>query len=151
MASHVKTSSIYRKASFWKRLGAFLIDSILIALVATALELTLDLAHAIAQWIDFFLFYGYNILMDYYYRGSFGKMCFNLKVISADKKELTFLRSFYRNFGKVVSALPLMYGFLRILAPHQRQTIHDELAKCYVVEVMGQRGTHDDITARRKV
>jgi uncharacterized RDD family membrane protein YckC len=151
MTRITKVVTTYRKASFWKRLGACLIDSIIIAVVVVSLDLTFQLAHTITQWIDLFLFYGYNILMDYYCEGSVGKMCFNLRVISANSKPLTILSSFYRNFGKVVSSLPLMSGFLRILAPHRRQTIHDELARCYVVEIVGQRRIQDDTTRGNKM
>jgi uncharacterized RDD family membrane protein YckC len=75
--------------------------------------------------------------MDYYYQGTFGKMIFNMKVINLKRQKPDLLSSFYRNFGKIVSAFPFSYGFLRILAPHQTQTIHDELGKCYVIDTSG--------------
>ena len=61
-------------------------------------------------------------------------MVLRIKVILTDGTSPKLLDSFYRNVGKLISTLPLFYGFIRILAPHQRQTIHDELAKCLIIE-----------------
>ncbi len=73
--------------------------------------------------------------MEYYFQGTCGKMIFKLKVISNKREKPDFLPTLYRNLGKTISALPLFYGYLRILAPHQLQTMHDEFSLCYVVEV----------------
>lgn len=61
-----------------------------------------------------------------------------LRVIEVNGQKPGLKNSIYRNFGKIISAIPLFYGFLRILAPHQRQTIHDEIGKCLVID-MGQK------------
>jgi uncharacterized RDD family membrane protein YckC len=77
--------------------------------------------------------------MDYYHQGAFGKIILKMKVINLERQKPDLLSSFHRNFGKIISALPFLYGFLRILAPHQTQTIHDELGKCYVIDTRGQK------------
>ena len=124
-----------KKASFWKRLIAFYIDATLVIIFCALLGLILNLSDTLQYWLDVGLFYSYMILMDYYHQATLGKMILKLRVIKVDGSKPDFLSSFYRNFGKIISALPFGYGFLRILAPHQRQTIHDELGKCLVIEL----------------
>jgi uncharacterized RDD family membrane protein YckC len=72
--------------------------------------------------------------MDSYHQQTIGKMILKIKVIKTDGTKPDILSAFYRNFGKIVSAIPLFYGFLRILDPNQRQTVHDQLGKCLVIE-----------------
>jgi len=110
------------------------IDTILISTISLLIQMTFKLPDIIEYWAYFGLLYTYNILMDSYHQQTIGKMILKIKVIKTDGAKPDLLSSFYRNFGKIVSALPLFYGYLRILAPHQRQTIHDELGKCLVVE-----------------
>ena len=123
-----------QKASFWKRLIAFAIDSILIIIISALLGVIFKLSPPVVYWLDVALFYTYNIFMDTKHQATLGKIILKIKVIKADGTRPDLMNSFYRNFGKFISAIPLFYGFLRILAPHRRQTMHDELAKCLVIE-----------------
>ena len=68
---------------------------------------------------------------------TFGKRILKLKVIQTNGNTPDLLSCFYRNFGKYISLIPFGYGYLRILAPHQIQTIHDQLAKCLVITISG--------------
>jgi len=58
-----------------------------------------------------------------------------IRVVNIKGDNPSFSTSILRNFAKTISALPLMYGFIQILAPHVNQTIHDRIAKCYVVKL----------------
>ncbi len=58
-----------------------------------------------------------------------------IRVVNFKGERMSFSVSFIRNFSKIISALPLMYGFIQILAPDVSQTIHDRIAKCYVVKL----------------
>ena len=127
-----------RKASFWKRLMAFLIDTILITIFSVVAAGIFGLPDVIEYWLYAGLFYTYNILCDTYHQATLGKIITKVKVTGIDGQKPGLKNSIYRNFGKIISALPLFYGYLRILAPHQRQTIHDELGKCLVVESSGR-------------
>lgn len=123
-----------KKASFWKRLFALVVDLLLLALVNGLIGKIFDLSETSDYWVSFGLFYAYNIFMDSYQQGTIGKLILRIGVVRIDGTSPSLLNSFFRNFGKIVSALPMFYGFLRILAPHQKQTVHDELGKCLVVE-----------------
>jgi uncharacterized RDD family membrane protein YckC len=85
-------------------------------------------------WTVFFTFMAYNISMDYWRQATIGKMIMRIRVVNLKGEKLRLSTSFYRNFGKIVSALPLYWGFIRLLSPQYKQAIHNEIARCYVVE-----------------
>jgi uncharacterized RDD family membrane protein YckC len=139
MSKKATEIATFKKASFWRRLYGYLFDSIIFSALSGLVGLIFGLPDDMERWFYLVLFCLYNILMDYYYQGTFGKMIFKMKVINLERQNPDLLSSFYRNFGKIISALPFAYGFLRILAPHQQQTIHDELGKCYVIDIRSQK------------
>lgn len=125
----------FNYAPAWRRLIAYLIDIVIVqAILILSYLLIGDIAFFMRSWIIFWTYMIYNILMDYKYQGTLGKMLLKLKVITIKGQTPDLKTSFYRNFGKLISALPLLWGFIRILTPSTPQTIHDELARCYVIE-----------------
>jgi uncharacterized RDD family membrane protein YckC len=72
--------------------------------------------------------------MEYKFQATFGKMILKIKVIRTNGQRPDLATSFYRNFGKIASGLPLGWGFIRLLTPAYKQGIHDEIAKCYVID-----------------
>jgi uncharacterized RDD family membrane protein YckC len=134
MNTYNQTLTTTKKASFWKRLIAMHIDMLLMSIISWLIQMTFKLSDTSEYWIYFGLYYTYGSLMETYYQQTIGKMILKIRVIKTNGEKPEFLSSFYRNFGKVVSTLPLFYGYLRVLAPHQRQTIHDEIGNCLVIE-----------------
>ena len=122
------------KASFWKRLLACSVDSLSCGIVALTITTVLALPSVLEYWFHVFLFYASRIAMEYHWQASFGKLIFNLRVIKSDGGNPSLFECCYRNFAQIFSWLPLGYGYLRILAPHQPQTVHDEVARCYVIK-----------------
>jgi uncharacterized RDD family membrane protein YckC len=129
-----KTLTATKKASFWKRMIALYIDVFILTIFSGLIGVVFSLSDTSEHWIYFALFYTYNIFMDNHHQATLGKKIVRIKVVKTDGTKPDLLSAFYRNFGKMVSIIPLGYGYLRILAPHQRQTIHDELGKCLVIE-----------------
>jgi uncharacterized RDD family membrane protein YckC len=123
-----------KKASFWKRLVAYIFDNLLLVIFTALLARIFGLPDVIEYWLYFVLYYAYNIFCDNYHQATLGKMIMKLRVVGIDDQKPSLKNSIYRNFGKIISALPFFYGFLRILAPHIRQTVHDEWGKCVVIE-----------------
>lgn len=119
----------YKKASPWLRLIAFLIDALIFAIPSL---IVLFLTES-EFYLSNIVFYAYFILMEASFQKTFGKHIMGLKVVKTNGGKPTFTNCFWRNAGKYISAIPYGYGFLRILAPHHVQTIHDELARCFVV------------------
>lgn len=121
-------------APAWKRLGAYLIDVFVINFVIRLVAAGFTISDIVQAWFFFLTFILYNVYMDFFIQGTLGKMILRIKVISAVGGKPTLLQSFNRNFGKVISTLPLFWGFIRIMTPSYKQAIHDELARCFVVK-----------------
>lgn len=133
-ACTIKNTRSSQKGFIWKRLIAYIIDYIIISIfIMTPLTL-LNAIKPEHQILSLVLFLTYGTISEYLVQTTPGKKIMRIKIIQLNKKQPTLLQVIQRNFGKLISALPLFYGFLRILAPHQNQTIHDELARCFVVE-----------------
>jgi uncharacterized RDD family membrane protein YckC len=62
-------------------------------------------------------------------------MIMKIKVVNPKVENPSLSTSFLRNISKIISALPLMYGFIQILVPGINQAIHYRIAKCYAVKV----------------
>jgi uncharacterized RDD family membrane protein YckC len=131
-----------KKASFWKRLVACWIDNVTIGITAILVSNILGMANIVEDFFAVMLFYSYGTIIEYYRQVTLGKAIMKLKVIGTDGQRPTMLNSFYRNFGKIISVIPFFYGYFRILAPHQHQTIHDELGRCFVIDIGGQHKTN---------
>lgn len=134
LQTHLKNIVLSKKASFWRRVMACIIDAIVISVPSAIVTVLLDFNSTSVYVFDSLLFYSYNILMDYFNQGTFGKLILNIQVTDLDGQRPTLLSSSVRNFTKVFSGLPLGLGFFMILAPHVRQTIHDKLSGCLVVQ-----------------
>ncbi|OOQ59163.1 RDD family protein [Mucilaginibacter pedocola] len=138
-------------ASFWVRLLAYLIDSIIlgfaIALLAsdyleqmatlfTSTTITVEQKMQRLQ-LNLLLtavFALYNTLCESTpMRGSIGKMLCKLAVVDADGRRLSVGRALVRNFTKILWSFVLGIGYLPILWSERRQGWHDMLAKTYVI------------------
>lgn len=124
---------IIKYAPGWKRLIAYMIDVILIQL-PVSISWFIVVEVPIPLSLVFGIFLCYNVVMDYSFQGTLGKMILRIKVIKVNGEKPDLLTSVARNVGKIISWLPLGWGFIRLLTPTFPQGIHDELAKCFVVE-----------------
>jgi uncharacterized RDD family membrane protein YckC len=134
MNAQTKAETTRKKASFWRRLIALTFDTLIVGIPCAVITVVLELGDASSSVFVSSVFYLYNILLDYFNHGTVGKIMTNIRVIGADGRKPELLNAISRNFGKAISGFPLWWGFTIILAPHIRQTIHDRLSGCYVVE-----------------
>ena len=104
------------------------------------LQVSQEYFESVVYLADLVCFSLYYILMDHYFGGTLGKLGLNLRVITKDRRYPTWWQAVSRNLGKIVSGLPLGYGFLVILAPHRNQTFHDQLGNCFVVRIVTDNG-----------
>ena len=129
-------------ANFFKRLGAFIIDSLIISvplyLVLLAAEGTAAGGGRETRNI-FFLLY---LLVGWLYyaaqessekQATIGKRLLSLKVTDFNGNRLTFGNATGRFFGKLVSGMIYGIGFLMAAFTKQRQALHDKMAHTYVV------------------
>ena len=139
-------------ASFWWRLLAYVIDSIIIAFVMMIFtpqlflnvyknQLANDISTAALldrltlNMVAFLFSTIYSSILEAtQMRGSLGKKICRLAVVDADGRKLTFLNALGRNLGKFLSNLVLGVGYLNILWDEHRQAWHDQFAKTYVIK-----------------
>jgi uncharacterized RDD family membrane protein YckC len=144
-------------ASFWVRLGAFIVDFIIWSLIIYVIMLgflvsghfsvlfhitslqdidKLPTAERLSLQIianGTLLFY-YTICESSSLKGTLGKRIFGLAVVNADGERITFLNSLVRSFGIVfLFNMLLGIGFLSIFFTENKQGLHDLLAKTYVI------------------
>jgi uncharacterized RDD family membrane protein YckC len=137
-----------RYAGFWKRLAAYVIDFVVISFVfviigfALALMGLVDLNQEVPMeeydnsidLISILITWGYFALMESSSKqGTLGKMALGIKVRDYDGQRISFLRATGRFFGKYLSAILLMIGFLMIAFTARKQGLHDILARTLVV------------------
>ena len=108
--------NIIKYAPGWKRLIAYIIDAILIQVtISVSWFIVLEAPIPVSLIFGIFLFY--NVVMDYAFQGTLGKMILRIKVIKVNGEKPDLLTSIVRNVGKIVSWLPLGWGFIRLLSP----------------------------------
>ncbi len=131
-------------AGFWVRVGASIIDTILILLITSPLLYMLYGGEAFAgtqftQGIgDILLSYVFPIvatILFWIYRSATpGKMLLNLKIIrSEDGSAPTKGQCVLRYVGYIVSSIALGLGLIWVAFDKRKQGWHDKMAKTYVV------------------
>ncbi|MGB6391565.1 MAG: RDD family protein [Candidatus Acidiferrales bacterium] len=142
-------------AGFWLRLVAYILDSIILGfviglliflpLMSTALRgvspdrpwefytamgpqmLAVRGLVLMASWLYFAL------LESSAWQGTLGKRALGLLVTDLEGRRVSFGRASGRYFGKIVSALILMIGFIMAGFTEKKQALHDMLAGCLVL------------------
>ena len=66
-------------------------------------------------------------------QGTVGKLTVGLKVCDQNQEKISFPNAISRTFGKVLSAIPLLLGFIWAGIDKHKQGFHDKLAGTYVV------------------
>jgi uncharacterized RDD family membrane protein YckC len=148
-------------AGFWRRLGAFVIDWLIMSAVQWVLQLvltgvgvinidefmkdfeanpdTVDWGPLLAMfWILGAVMFVVQILYfaimeSSKYQATLGKMVLGIVVTDTDGKRISFGRAIGRNLGKIVSQIILFIGYLMVAFTEKKQGLHDIMAKCLVV------------------
>ena len=148
-------------ASFWRRLVAFIIDSIVIAfpsmilsgvcaalfmpkfLGAMGAEPSPESISALLSAYGFvmvinlvsaLIFWLYYALMESSAKqATLGKMAMGIKVVDEKGQRISFARATGRTFSKIISYTILYFGFFMAAFTKKRQALHDLIATTYVV------------------
>jgi uncharacterized RDD family membrane protein YckC len=132
-------------ASVWRRLGAMLIDVIIIDIVIFPLILLIGgfggLMHqglstgvnALLYLIQYLLPASYEIFLIGTYGATFGKMLMKIKVVTAEGGKISYARSTGRYFAKMLSGIILCIGYLMAIWDEEKRALHDRLCKTRVI------------------
>ena len=119
--------STFPRARFFNRIGALLIDLVMVAFVAYLLEIhggktiLLFLAYRVAHWS---------------WRGTtVGGIICRLRLVRTDGAPIRFTEAAVRGLGSILSTLVFGLGWLWILWDEERQAWHDKIAGTFVVQV----------------
>src|ERR1700722_19359490 len=122
------------RAGFWRRLGAALIDGILLGVVNLALDIAVGRAGSLLALAIGIAYFGY--LEGSSSGQTVGKRALGIRVIDfANGGPIGFGRAVIRYFGRIVSTLPIFLGYFWMLWDRERQTWHDKFANDVVVPV----------------
>lgn len=131
-------------AGFWIRLGAVLIDLVVIAIV---FWIPLTLIYGGEYWVGDQFYHGFWDLMFSYilpfvatvwfwlrFFGTPGKMALRLKIVDANTgSKLSIGQAIGRYFAYIVAAIPLFLGYIWIGMDKRKQGLHDKLAGTVVI------------------
>ena len=136
-------------AGFWIRLGAHLIDQILLSvalrLVATPPKFVLSPTPGLPGLGEFFDAFAvifaislaisgiYYTVMTAHFGATFGKMVCKLRVVKVDGARVGYGISLLRFFGSVLSGLILSIGYLMVAFREDKRALHDLIAGTRVV------------------
>src|ERR1700730_4281808 len=139
-------------AGFWLRLAAYIIDPILLGFVVGTVILmplmaragisadnpwtfytspnrqivAMQLLVAMASWLY------WALLESSSWQATLGKKALGLMVTDLEGRRVSFGRASGRHFGKIISWLTLLVGFIMAGFTQRKQALHDILAACLV-------------------
>ena len=128
----VSTAGAAPYAAFWKRAVALCIDGLLLLIVSALLSAmivpeAINVILLIAGWLY------YTIMESSHRQGTVGKMALGIKVTDMDGNRIRFSKATGRYFGQVLSVLILGIGYLMAAFSEKKQSLHDRLAGCLVL------------------
>lgn len=121
------------RAGFWRRLAASLLDGILLGVITGILFALVD--ENAANGVGTLLSVAYFTYFEGAAAGqTLGKRALGIRVIDLKAGgSIGYPRAFVRWLGRIVSALPLLLGYLWMLWDKEKQTWHDKFANAVVV------------------
>ena len=131
--------SAVQYAGFWRRLGASLLDGLLLGVVVLVIYVILilwaELIGLIVGYIAVLILgWLYYALMESSSRqATLGKMALGIIVTDTEGQRVSFARATGRHFGKIVSGIILDIGYIMIAFTEKKQGLHDIMANCLVV------------------
>lgn len=120
-------------AGFWKRFVAYLIDGIILGIVAAILNASMDeaMAGTVGAIIGWLYFAGMESSSR---QATIGKSVLGIYVTDLNGNRISFLRATGRYLGKILSALILMIGYIMAAFTARKQALHDMLAGTLVLD-----------------
>lgn len=144
-------------AGFWMRLGAYIIDGIILNAInyiiyfvpgfiyfAITGKLGSDEIAPTALAVVVFLLclivcIAYPVCFWQWRGQTPGKMALGIKIIRTDGSDLTWGSAFVRFLGYIVSTIIIYIGFIWIAFDNRKQGIHDKIADTYVIKLPPKR------------
>ena len=117
----------YRVASFAPRLGAVVLDAILVVLATALLDVEVEAVIGI--------FLVYNVALWAWKSTTIGGIICQLRVVRSDGAPLSFADALVRGLASIFSVAVVGLGWFWVLWDPSLQSWHDKIAKTFVVRV----------------
>lgn len=140
----------FQYGGFWIRFGAYFIDSLILQVViliiqfgggAILMSVPEESPLAIAATLSIFII-PWLIAMAYYtyfhgnpnHQATLGKKLLNLRVITAEGEDVSYLRAFGRYWAAILSGLLLAIGYIIAAFDDEKRTLHDHICNTRVIK-----------------
>jgi uncharacterized RDD family membrane protein YckC len=121
----------FEYAGFWIRVGAYIIDALVLAIPNFVLGLMLPQGiSTVASLILGVVYFG--LMESSENQATVGKMAVGIKVGDENGDQISFGNAVGRHFAKILSALLLCIGFMMVGWDERNQGLHDKLANTFV-------------------
>jgi uncharacterized RDD family membrane protein YckC len=123
------------RASFFRRLGAALLDAILVGIVTAVVQAVVG--RGFGSLVALAIGIGYYAYLEGGPTGqTLGKKALGIRVYDLrNGGPIGFSRGVIRYFGRILSTIPILLGYFWMLWDSEKQTWHDKLAGSVVVPV----------------
>jgi uncharacterized RDD family membrane protein YckC len=81
----------------------------------------------------------FSVMESFPIKGTLGKMAIGIKVTDVEGNKIGFGKAAGRYFGKIISPLILLMGFIMVAFTQKKKGLHDMMAGCLVVNKQGCR------------
>ncbi|MBT8339470.1 MAG: RDD family protein [Desulfatitalea sp.] len=149
----VRAPGSFRYAGFWIRLGAKIIDTLIMIVAQQAIIIgsTFLIFAATGQDMEskpapglmllLLIPYGFAMCLQLFYATFFlgrygatlGKMACKIKVVAPEGDRISYARAFGRNFSEMVSGFTLGIGYLMVAWDDEKRALHDRISSTRVV------------------
>ena len=128
----------YGYAGFWERFAAGLVDGLIVGVAMLPIQWLSTYMNTGAYFI-----LGLGTIARWVYsavqqsgekQATIGQNLLNIKLVSLDGNEITFLQATGRHFAKYLSILLFMAGYFMFFFTEKKQCLHDLLAGTIVVK-----------------
>ena len=128
-------------AGFLRRVVAYLIDGVIFYAVFFIIGFILGAVLGGGQGVQTFVGLLSIVIAWLYFammessdkQATFGKMAIGIKVVDMSGRRISFGRATGRYFGKIVSGIILLIGYIMVAFTQKKQGLHDMMAGTLVV------------------
>ncbi len=130
-------------ATFGQRLGAFLIDAIILSVLEVLISFVYVSLNGMYDYEDLLILNVLYIVISWFYfailesskaGATFGKQAVGLFVVNENNNRISFFQASGRFFARILSVLILFIGYLMPLWTEKKQALHDLISGCIVVK-----------------
>jgi uncharacterized RDD family membrane protein YckC len=94
-------------------------------------DIEIDLKFQLARILVFVIYCA--IMEASIFQGTIGKKIFSVKVVDSNNQRIDPIKSLTRNFSKILSGIPFLFGFIWAFYDQNEQAWHDKIAKTHVI------------------